>query len=56
MIAWVAALVGVIVGTVQALRRGGKALDVLQYGAVYGLIFAIIGVVIQIVLIRLGMR
>ncbi|MDQ2095184.1 hypothetical protein [Rhodalgimonas zhirmunskyi] len=54
MIAWVAALLGVIFGIIQARRKGGKALDLAQYGAVYGIFFAVIGVIVQIVIIRFG--
>lgn len=37
------ALLGLIVGAMIARKRKGKRLDVLQYAAVYALIFAIIG-------------
>lgn len=36
-------LIGAIVGAVRAKVRGGKVLDMLQWGAVFAMIFGLIG-------------
>ena len=36
-------LIGSIVGAVRAKMRGGKVLDMLQWGAVFAMIFGLIG-------------
>jgi len=36
-------LLGAAFGALRAKRRGGKTLDLLQWGAVFALIFGIIG-------------
>ncbi|SHG65915.1 hypothetical protein SAMN05444003_0363 [Cognatiyoonia sediminum] len=36
-------LIGAIVGAVRAKMRGGKVLDMLQWGAVFAMIFGLIG-------------
>ncbi|MGV8951506.1 MAG: hypothetical protein ACOH2M_10420 [Cypionkella sp.] len=46
-------IIGAILGSVLARKRGGRRLDMLQYGAVYALIFAIIGMFITIVIDRM---
>ena len=56
MLAWAAAAIGAVIGVIQARRKGGKALDMLQFGAVYGIIFGLIAVVLMIVLVRMGYR
>jgi hypothetical protein len=45
-------VLGVLIGTVTAKRRGGKTLDILQYGAGFGIAFCLIGVFLTIVLER----
>jgi hypothetical protein len=45
-------VLGVLIGTVTAKRRGGKTLDILQYGAGYGIAFCLVGVFLTIVLDR----
>ncbi len=44
---------GGIYGAVTANRRGGKALDALQYAAGYGIAFGLLGVFVTIALERL---
>ncbi len=46
-------IIGAILGSLQARKRGGRRLDMLQYGAVYALIFTIIGMFITIVIDRM---
>lgn len=36
-------LIGAVTGALCAKMRGGKALDMLQWGAVFAMIFALIG-------------
>ena len=45
-------VLGIVIGTFTAKNRGGKRLDVLQYGAVYGIAFTLIGVFVTILLER----
>lgn len=45
-------VVGVLTGTFTAKGRGGKALDMLQYGAGYGIAFMLVGVFVTILLER----
>ena len=52
MIVLLAALVGAGLGAMSARRRKGNRLDVLQYAAVYAIVFAIGGTVLSIVLDR----
>ena len=52
---WTGALIlGAVVGTFTAKRRGGKMLDLLQYGAVYAIAFGLAGLAIGILLDRMG--
>ncbi len=46
------ALIGAAIGALRARKGGGKTLDMVQYGAAFGVIFAIIGLFINIALIR----
>ncbi len=56
MLAWAAAAIGAVIGALQARRKGGKVLDMLQYGAVYAMIAGLIATVIMITLIRMGVK
>ena len=51
---WIGAALGVLFGIWQAKKRKGKALDMAQYGAVYGILFAIAALIVNIVLVRMG--
>lgn len=46
-------LIGALGGGLRARARGGKLPDILQYAAVYGIIFGIIGLMITIYLDRM---
>ena len=52
MITIIAAIAGIALGVATALRRGGKALDALQYGAGYGIAFTLLGMLATIVIDR----
>ena len=52
MIVLASTLVGAALGAFTARRRKGNRLDMLQYAAVYAIIFAIGGTVLSIVLDR----
>ena len=47
-------LAGILFGAWRARRRKGNRLDMLQYAAIYGLIFAVIGTFIAIGIDRMG--
>lgn len=48
-----AVLLGILLGVHSARKRGGNTADLLQYGAVYGIAFAIVGVIATIVIHRM---
>ena len=39
-------VIGAAIGARPALKRGGRKLDALQYGAAYGILFALAGLVV----------
>ena len=43
---------GIATGSIIALRRGGKAMDALQYAAGYGIAFTLLGLFITIIIDR----
>lgn len=45
-------VLGLVIGTFTAKKRGGRKLDMLQYGAAYGIAFTLIGVFVTIILER----
>lgn len=45
-------VLGALLGAVRARMRGGKGLDMLQWGAAFALIFGIIGVFILVFMMR----
>ena len=45
-------LIGAIIGALRAKSKGGKAKDMLQWGAVFAIIFGLIGLFILIFLQR----
>ncbi|MEM8693710.1 MAG: hypothetical protein AAGG57_17760 [Pseudomonadota bacterium] len=47
------ALLGAIIGAMTARRRKGNTLDMLQYGAGYGLAFSVLGMIATVVLDRM---
>jgi len=54
MLSAIAFLVGAVIGGLVAKRRGGKPADIAQYAAVYGLILALVTVVISVLVLRLS--
>ena len=52
MIILAAMVLGILVGSFTAKNRGGQRLDILQYGAVYGIAFALIGIFATIIIER----
>lgn len=52
MIILIAAILGAILGALQARRRKGGTADILQYAAVYALIFAIAGLFATLIIHR----
>jgi len=53
MIVFGFALLGVLLGVTAARRRKGNRLDMAQYGAAFGIAFAILGVIVTIVIARM---
>jgi hypothetical protein len=52
---WTGAIViGAAFGAFTAKRRGGKLLDLLQYGAAYAIAFGLVGLAIGIILDRMA--
>lgn len=45
-------LLGAVLGALLARARGGKLLDLLQWGAAFALMFGIIGVFVMVFLLR----
>jgi hypothetical protein len=45
-------VLGALLGAVQAWWRGGKVYDMLQWGAVFALIFGLIGLFFVIIVLR----
>jgi hypothetical protein len=43
-------ILGAVIGAVLALRRGGRKLDAAHYAAAFGIIFALIGLFMDIYL------
>ncbi|KAF0677641.1 apolipoprotein acyltransferase [Profundibacterium mesophilum] len=52
MIVFAVALIGAIWGGLQARRRGGNRLDMLQYAAGYAILFGLLGLVATIIIAR----
>ncbi len=46
-------LIGAVLGGMTARRRGGKPLDIAQYAAGYGILFAVIGVALTVAINRI---
>lgn len=53
MVIIAAAVFGVLLGVLTARRRGGQRLDQWHYGAIYGLMFTVLGVLVAVVIARL---
>ena len=51
----IGALLGAVLGSMIARKRGGKRLDILQYGAVYAMIFAMLGLFVTLILHRMAL-
>lgn len=45
-------ILGAIIGVIQAKRKGGKGLDMAQWGAVYAILFGLIGLFVLIFIER----
>ncbi|PRZ46411.1 hypothetical protein [Epibacterium scottomollicae] len=52
MIVILSFLLGAAIGAFKARKRGGNVADMLQYGAVYAIIFGIVGLFVTIVIDR----
>lgn len=52
MIVLAGLVIGAALGAFNARRRGGRKMDMLQYGAAYAIIFALLGMFLTIYLHR----
>jgi hypothetical protein len=53
MVVLVAALLGGVLGGLQARRRGGNSKDIAQYAVAYGIAFSLLGMIVAVTLDRL---
>ncbi|MDA5556309.1 hypothetical protein [Shimia sp. MMG029] len=51
----IGALLGAVLGGAIAKKRGGKRLDILQYSAVYAMIFAMLGLFVTLAIHRMAL-
>ena len=51
---WIAAVLGALFGAWQARKRKGNALDMAQHAAVYGILFAIAALIVNVLILRQG--
>lgn len=54
MLVLLGAILGAVTGALVAKRRNGKMADILQYGFVYCLIFALAGLFLTIIIHRMS--
>ncbi len=54
MIITISAILGALFGGLRAKKRNGTALDIAQYAGVYALIFALIGLAITVLIMRMA--
>ena len=50
MIVLAGAILGALLGALQARRLGGKSLDMLQYAAGFGIAFSLVGLFVTIII------
>ncbi|MBB97748.1 MAG: hypothetical protein CML68_24510 [Rhodobacteraceae bacterium] len=53
MIILASAALGVFIGVMTARKRGGAKLDMAQYGASFGIAFALLGLVVTVFIDRM---
>jgi uncharacterized membrane protein YeaQ/YmgE (transglycosylase-associated protein family) len=54
VIAILVGLIGALIGGTLAKKRKGKTIDIIQYAGIYFLIFAILGLFLNTLLLRLA--
>lgn len=54
MIVLAGLVIGAIIGGLTARRRGGKRLDILQYAAIYAILFMLLGMFASILIDRIA--
>ncbi|WP_170414094.1 hypothetical protein [Ruegeria atlantica] len=47
------ALLGAILGGLKARKRNGSGADIAQYAAGYGIAFALVGLILSLILVRM---
>ena len=53
VVVWGMAILGAILGALAARKRNGSAADMAQYAAGYGIAFALVGLILSLILVRL---
>ncbi|WP_377187117.1 hypothetical protein [Ruegeria meonggei] len=53
VVVWGMAILGAILGALTARKRNGSAADIAQYAAGYGIAFALAGLILSLILVRL---
>jgi len=46
--------IGAVLGAIKAMHKGGKPADMAQWGAVFAMIFGIIGLFIAVIMTRMA--
>lgn len=54
MITFIGLILGILFGLWRARQLGGDRADMAQYAAVFGLVFAVLGAILTVVILRLG--
>ncbi len=49
----IVAVIGALVGGVTAKKRGGNGKDMAQYGAVFAILFALLGLILSVIYTRM---
>ena len=55
MIIILAALLGAVLGALNAKRRGGSGLDMAQYAGTYALVFGIVALFVTVIIARMSL-
>ncbi len=53
LVVWGMAVLGAVLGALKARKRNGNGADMAQYAAGYGIAFALLGLILSLILVRL---
>lgn len=51
---WIFAAIGAVLGALHARRRKGNGMDIAQYAAVYAIALGLVGLILNLILLRLA--